>query len=877
LSNVLSRLSAALADRYGLERELGQGGMATVYLAVDVRHHRHVAIKVLHPELSAMLGSERFLKEIELTANLQHPHVLPLFDSGEADGLLYYVMPFVEGETLRRRLEREQQLPVSEAVRITVDVADALQYAHRHGVVHRDIKPENILLHDGRPLVADFGIALAVQQAGGARMTQTGMSLGTPQYMAPEQAMGDRNVDHRSDIYALAVVAYEMLAGEPPFTGPSSQAIVARVLTEKPRSLRSLRDTVPSHVSEAVHTALQKLPADRFPSAAEFGRALEQPGYRTITSVSATDRPDRAAGARLTRWNLVLGGLALGLGVLAAWGWLRPAADSGPRVAWQLPVPIPDSARLSTGFSLSDDGSFLVYGGGGPANQRLWLRRAEATKPTPIEGTEEGTYPTISPDGRRVAFRRSGGIYLVPAGGGQATLVADSVLLSDQPAWLDDDHLVFANMRGLERVDVRGGGREPVTHLDSAAGDGLHLRPSVLPGGAGIVFAIQPANDFSPAASRIAVTKPGGGHSILMPGIAACYAHPGHLLVVRADGVVVAVPFDISARRVTGPARTVVSGLTVAAFSARRLAVSPSGRMAFLMGNPVTLSDIVRVLRNGQATPVDTGWAESFVSVAASPDGHRVAAGLITLTTEEIQVRDLATGGFTRIALPGSQLRGPSFSRDGRTIIFTELATTRLLIRRVTPGSSAPPEQLLKLTDPPLGPALSPDGRTLYYGTFRGSAEDIFALSLDTPGSRPRPLLATAARERYPVPSPDGRWLAYFSDESGRSELFVRSADVTRTERWQVSRSGVARAIPPRWSRDGRELFYFSRDSLIAARVAPGDAFGIVNQVTLFSTAPYTGFDVLPGGGFLMIRPRSLGPGAQQLMLLEHWNARPRR
>ncbi|MDP9226104.1 MAG: hypothetical protein M3P18_20150, partial [Actinomycetota bacterium] len=633
------------------------------------------------------------------------------------------------------------------------------------------------------------------------------------------------------------------------------------------------RDTVPAHVAEAVHTALQKLPADRFPSAAEFGRALEQPGYRTVTRVRATKPPDSGAGARLTRWKLALGSLALGLGVLAAWGWLRPTANPGARVAWQLPVSIADSTPLRSGFSLSDDGASLVYGAGRFGSRRIWLRRADVMAPTPIGGTEDGFYPAISPDGRRVAFYKSGRIYLVPVEGGKATMVADSVLLFDQPDWMDDDHLVFANMRGLERVDVRGGGREPVTHLDSAAGEGMHLQPSVLPGGAGIVFTIQPANDISPAASRIGVTMPGSGHSILMPGTFARYARPGHLLVVRADGVVVAVPFDVSARRVTGPARTVVSGLTVGAFSGRRLALSSSGRVAFLMGDQRPISDLVRVLRNGQATPVDTGWAESFISVAASPDGRRVAVGLRTVTTEEIQVRDLATGGFTRIALPGSQLRDPSFSRDGRTIIFTELATTRLVIHRVTPGSSAPPEQLLKLTDPPLGPALSPDGRTLYYGTFRGSAEDIFALSLDTPGSRPRPLLATAAQERYPVPSSDGRWVAYFSDEPGRPELFVRSADVTRTERWQVSRSGVARGVPPRWSRDGRELFYFSRDSLVAARVAPGDAFGIVTQTALFSTAPYTGFDVLPGGGFLMIRPRPLGPGAQQLIMLEHWNA----
>src|SRR5688500_6383281 len=281
------RLATALADRYHIERELGQGGMATVYLAHDLRHEREVAIKVLHPDLGATLGSDRFLSEIRTTARLQHPHILPLLDSGSVSvsdegrrtrdeagqpsslvsgpsSFLYYVMPRVTGETLRARLERERQLPIEDAVRIAREVADALGYAHGHGVIHRDIKPENILLQGGHALVADFGIALAVQQAGGSRLTQTGLSLGTPQYMSPEQAMGERTIDARSDIYALGAVTYEMLTGDPPFTGPSVQAIVARLVTEEPRPIGIQRKAVPGHVEGAVLRALEKLPADRF-------------------------------------------------------------------------------------------------------------------------------------------------------------------------------------------------------------------------------------------------------------------------------------------------------------------------------------------------------------------------------------------------------------------------------------------------------------------------------------------------------------------------------------------------------------------------------------------------------------------------------------
>src|SRR4051812_16494465 len=298
---MIEQLRSALAGRYDVERQIGAGGMATVFLARDLKHDRRVAVKVLNPDLGAVLGVERFLAEIRVTANLQHPNLLPLFDSGAATadgyypgpGLLFYVMPFVEGETLRHRIDREKQLPVDEAVRIATSIAGALDYAHRKGVVHRDLKPENILIHERQPLVADFGIALAISNAGGARITQTGLSLGTPQYMSPEQATGDRVIDGRTDIYSLAAVLYEMLTGDPPHTGSTAQAIIARVLTEKPRSVRSSRDRVPEYVEIAINRALAKLSADRFTTARDFANALSGQvvgGYAT-DQATAVERP----------------------------------------------------------------------------------------------------------------------------------------------------------------------------------------------------------------------------------------------------------------------------------------------------------------------------------------------------------------------------------------------------------------------------------------------------------------------------------------------------------------------------------------------------------------------------------------------------------
>ena len=268
------RLITALRDRYTIDHQIGRGGMATVFLARDLKHERRVALKVLRPELGAALGPDRFLREVRVTAQLQHPHILPLFDSGQAGDLVFFVMPYIEGESLRARLEREGQLSVDEAVRLAKQVADALDYAHRHHVIHRDIKPENILLQDGAALVADFGIALAAGKAAKDRLTESGLAIGTPAYMSPEQATADPHVDGRSDIYAVGCVLYEMLAGEPPHTGATVQAIIARTVTEAPRRLRAVRPTVPPHVDAAVHRALAKVPADRFGTAAEFAQAL---------------------------------------------------------------------------------------------------------------------------------------------------------------------------------------------------------------------------------------------------------------------------------------------------------------------------------------------------------------------------------------------------------------------------------------------------------------------------------------------------------------------------------------------------------------------------------------------------------------------------
>jgi serine/threonine-protein kinase len=320
MTEITSRLKTALADRYRIEREIGAGGMAVVYLARDVKHDRDVALKVLRPEFVAAVGTERFLREITVTANLRHPHILPLHDSGEVDGLLFYVMPYVEGESLRDKLDADRRLSIGESIEIAKVVAGALDYAHRRGVVHRDIKPENILLQDGQPVVADFGIALAGAEAGGTRLTETGVSIGTPQYMSPEQLTGDREVDGRCDVYALGAVLYEMLTGETPHTGKTAQAVLARILSESPTPIGDLRDTVPGQVVAAVHRSLAKTPADRFQTAAEFATAIVDGGVDN----RANRRPAKQRAPAV--WLAAISAVAI-VAVALLWRpWFAPSA-----------------------------------------------------------------------------------------------------------------------------------------------------------------------------------------------------------------------------------------------------------------------------------------------------------------------------------------------------------------------------------------------------------------------------------------------------------------------------------------------------------------------------------------------------------------------
>ena len=480
MMDIHERLTNALADRYAVTRELGAGGMATVYLAHDLKHERDVAIKVLHPDLGAALGAERFLSEIKTTAKLQHPHILPLLDSGAADGLLYYVMPYVRGETLRARLERERQLPLDDALRIAREVAGALDHAHKQGIIHRDIKPESILLQDGAAVVADFGIALAVQSAGGARMTQTGLSLGTPQYMSPEQAMGDRILDARSDIYALGAVTYEMLAGEPPFTGASVQGIVAKVLSERPVSLTTLRDTVGNVVDTAVMKALAKLPADRYASARAFTEAMSD-GIANATSLNSGPSYHVRDSTALSRLVIAMGATALLVAGVAGGRFLKgtTAIDAGDRFTITQLTPPPGQTwnRSGAGFALSSDGRTLAVINAPSEDSRgqLSLRRLDEYEAHIVPGTDDALHPFWSADGQSVGFHAKGALRRVELATSEVRTICETWQFNGG-TWNEAGDILFGADNRLMRRRAEGG---PCTELhQNLSATGAAVTPS---------------------------------------------------------------------------------------------------------------------------------------------------------------------------------------------------------------------------------------------------------------------------------------------------------------------------------------------------------------------------------------------------------------
>jgi serine/threonine-protein kinase len=870
MSVIADRLNIALADRYRIERELGAGGMATVYLAEDLKHDRKVALKVLKPELAAVLGAERFVVEIKTTAALQHPHILPLFDSGAGAGFLYYVMPYIKGETIREKLNRESQCGVEESVRIAREIADALDYAHRNGIIHRDIKPENILLHDGRAMVMDFGIALAVSAAAGGRMTETGLSLGTPHYMSPEQATAEKEISPRSDVYSLASVLYEMLAGEPPHTGGTAQAVIMKIITDTARPVNEIRKNVPPHVVAALAKALEKLPADRFESAKSFADALGNAAYTSPGAMHASVARV-SLSSRTARFALIGGGVLALIGIaLSTWALRRsePPAPALPLVL-ELPNGAPDLLHLA----VSRDGTRFAFG----TDAGIAIRDAGQRDYHVIPGSQNGESPAFSWDGEWVAFTIRGHLRKANVRGGAAV----SVIPSDSVAagmvdWGPKSDLVIEARDGLYYLPAGSGVPKPLRNSASAQA------PRFTPDGKGLLY-------FS--------THDGGrvmyydlsrdtAYAVLDEAAGAQLLANGWLVYTQSAGGLFAVRFDASTHRTSGNPVPVVGDFQPTA-GAAPFFVTDAGTLVYRSGVDPTTRLLVRDARGKLDTlPVAP---QRFAYARYSPDGKKIAltVGGARTVARYTSIFDITLGTMTQFTVDGGG-HAPVWSPDGKRLAFTaegrDTDAEDLFVRPI--DKSKPPVRLLKLPNDQHATSWPVDTMLLFSSqapplglgsrasaiTRRDAVPNVAIMNPNVP-DKMRPFLQAEWLEGGAVISPDLHWAAYESAEAGTSEVMVRPfPGGASSGQWKVSAGGGQR---PRWSGDGRTVFYQTLDgkSIKSVRVNPGTPFTASAPTEVLTLQGLSqAWDVDRTSGNLLVS-QAIGDDAVKIVVIQHWLA----
>jgi eukaryotic-like serine/threonine-protein kinase len=773
LSDPFERLKAALAGRYAITREIGSGGMATVYLAEDLRHHRKVAVKVLRPELAATMGSDRFLHEIEIAAQLQNPHILPLLDSGDADGFLYYVMPFIEGQTLRDRLLREGELPIAAAVKILSEVVDALVEAHGRGVIHRDIKPENVLLTGRHALVADFGVAKAVNEATGRhKLTTAGVALGTPAYMAPEQASAEPNLDARVDLYAVGAMAYEMLTGRPPFTGTSAQQILAAHMTQTPEAVTRHRASIPPALDAVVMKCLAKRPSDRWQSAEELLAQLEPIATTPSGGTTPTDaRPVTGvrAPAAGSKKMLVIGGVAGIVLVAIAAALLKGGPEA--RIEFGPVKPVTSDPGLELHPALSPDGKTLAYVAGLIGQLRVYVRSLSGGTPIPVAKDLAGNQqmPRWSPDGTRLLFTSGGSIQVVPSLGGAPRVV---VAGADQPAWsADGKELAYVSGDTLFVRGIEGG-------TSRLLATGLELHSPV----------------WSPDGRFIAYVSTNRGFWLGGPLVGNLA--PSILMVVPAAG-----------------------GLSVKLSDRKFLNMSPTwmpdSRHLLFMSTREGGRDLYSLLLDGSGHPrgaavrLTTGLDIGTFSLSA--DGSALAYSSFPNTSNIWAIPIPAAGTVTeaeaRQITTGTQhIEGVAVSRDGQWLAFDSDRQGNPDIYRM-PIAGGEPQQVT--SDPSFDfiPSWSPDGKQIVFQSWRNETRDVFVVNAS--GGNEQLVAGGPAMEMYADWSADGRSVVFYSDRTGQLQLYsvTRGADGKWQQPRQLSHEG---GNNPRWSPDGRAIVYLS-------------------------------------------------------------------
>ena len=777
------RLSTVLSDRYRLERELGAGGMATVYLAHDLRHDRKVAIKVLRPELSAVLGNERFLREITTTAGLRHPHILPLFDSGSANGILFYVMPYVEGETVDSRLRRDKELPVLEALRIAREVADALSYAHGHGVVHRDIKPANIMLESGHAVVADFGIARAVQAAGGVQLTQVGLPIGTPAYMSPEQAAGEQQLDGRSDLYSLGCVLFEMLAGRPPFTGTTAVALARQHVTATAPSVSTLRSGIPAPVEAIVARLLAKERGERFADAGEVVAALDRALTPTMTGMTGQSVIAAAPRSR-SRWQALT---AAGLIAAAMLGylWLHRGQDASPAPALTFKQ-VTFSQEVEEYPALSPDGSRLVFSRDlGGIRQLYLLDLASAAETQLTRDSADNIQASWLPDASSIVFVRAKrpGMRLQPGdvfgdfSGGDIwrhnlATGAEDRLIEDgfNPSVAADGRIAFdATRAGARRIwiaDRQGRNAQQLTSDSSEAVS--HLVPRWSPDGSRVVFQTLERTRFD---LRIVDVETHASHT-----------------------------------------------LTRDAYAEIEPAWDPTGRAVWYTSNRAGGYNLWRMPIRSDGTPagppvqMTTGAGED-VELSVPSGGKRIAFTVLHLNADlwrlPVDPRTAKpTGPPEPVVVTTREDSRGAWSPDGKSIVFNSdrAGDMNIWIHSFADGTD---RQLTRGPGGDYQPRWSSNGNRIVFFSARAGNADIWSVDVAT-GALTQ-LTTSPWLDINPSWSPDGSMIAFHSDRDGRLGVWLMNADGTNQRLLTKIGAGVGHFLP--WSEDGKSIYLRNGDA----------------------------------------------------------------
>ena len=854
---------------YEILSAIGAGGMGEVYRAKDTRLDRIVAIKILPDHLADRAElRDRFEREAKTISSLNHPHICTLYDVGHQDGTDFLVMEYLEGETLAQRLMKGP-LPLEQVLQYAIEIADALDKAHRKGITHRDLKPGNVMLTKSGAKLLDFGLAKLTQDASPAAaapisqlptvkdaITAQGTILGTLQYMSPEQLEGTE-ADARTDIFAFGVVVYEMVTGKKAFEGKSQASLIAKILETDPPSISSLQPMTPPALDRVVKKCLAKEPEDRWQSAKDLTDELKwiaaESGPRTAPGTVPAGTAPARTGWRWVTVSAVACVVAAAIAAFAAW-LLKPAA---PKLVTRFAISLPPGQRLDIGkaIAISPDGKRLVYAAG-PSNLRtqLYIREMDGLEARPISGTEGAHFPFFSSDGQWIGFGEGGGklMKVSLSGGAPVTLADVSAGAFFSASWGSQGMIAFVpnGTSPIQQIPDTGGNPQPLARLEK--GENSHRQPDLLPDGKEVLFAVLASGAPTKVVAQSLTT--GERRELIQSGSQPRYASSGHLVYTQGANLM-AAPFDPQRLAITGAAVPVIGGVLVAGTAgSAQYDFSSTGSLVYVPNSAQAAQfKLVWVDRKGTEQPVPAP-PHNYVLPRISPDGKRVAAG-IEEADSQIWLYDLGRDTLTRLTFEGPASVDPLWTPDGRRIVFKG-SGNRLFWQPADGSGAAEALTSSELSTNNVPGSWTPDGQVLAFMEINPSTGyDLYTLALKD--GKPQPFVRTPSVETAPRFSPDGHFIAYASDESGRIEIYVRPYPGPGGK-WQVSTDGGSEPV---WNPKGRELFFRAANKMMAVDVVTEGTFSAGKLRVLFEGAyvptprSFPDYDVSPDGQrFLMLK-----------------------